>query len=90
MSEKIACIRLHQIAKNHGTIVMEKLQTKNMTKSAKGTIDNPGKNVRAKSGLNRSILDQGWYMFQVFIEYKKLWTGGKVVYINPQIKKMPI
>ena len=73
-----------QIAKNHGTIVMEKLQTKNMTKSAKGTIDNPGKNVRAKSGLNRSILDQGWYMFQTFIEYKKLWTGGKVVYINPQ------
>ncbi len=73
-----------QIANSHSIIVMEKLQTKNMTKSAKGTIDNPGKNVTAKRGLNRSILDQGWYMFQQFVEYKMLWTGGRVVYVNPR------
>ncbi|MHB8191613.1 MAG: zinc ribbon domain-containing protein, partial [Ferrimicrobium sp.] len=42
----------------------EDLKVKNMTRSAKGTIGNPGKNVRAKSGLNRSILEQGWGMFR--------------------------
>ena len=41
-------------------IVMEDLQIKNMIKSAKGTRDNPGKNVRQKSGLNRSILRSAW------------------------------
>lgn len=73
-----------QLAKNHSIIVMENLNISGMTKSAKGTLENPGKNVRAKSGLNRSILDQGWYMFQKLIEYKMHWRGGKVIYIDPK------
>jgi putative transposase len=44
------------LAGHHGLIVVENLQIKNMTRSARGTIKNPGINVRAKSGLNRSIL----------------------------------
>ncbi len=32
----------------------------NMTRSARGTVSRPGKNIRAKTGLNRSILQQGW------------------------------
>lgn len=48
-----------QLAKSHGLIVMEDLKVGNMSKSSKGTKENPGKNVKAKSGLNRSILDQG-------------------------------
>jgi putative transposase len=34
-----------------------------MTRSAVGTVEQPGRNVAAKSGLNRSILDAGWGMF---------------------------
>ncbi|PZZ34762.1 transposase [Escherichia coli] len=40
-------------------IVIEDLKVSNMSKSAAGTVSQPGRNVRAKSGLNRSILDQG-------------------------------
>ena len=35
-----------------------------MSKSAKGNAEQPGKQVRAKSGLNKSILDQGWFEFR--------------------------
>jgi len=46
------------ISKNHAIVCMEDLQVKNMSKSAKGTIEQPGRNVRVKAGLNRAILDQ--------------------------------
>jgi len=48
------------IAKNHGLVVLEDLNLKGMSKSAKGTIDNPGRQVRQKSDLNRVITDAGW------------------------------
>ena len=35
-----------------------------MSRSAKGIAEKPGVNVKAKSGLNKSILDQGWYEFR--------------------------
>jgi putative transposase len=47
-----------------------------MYRSAAGTVEQPGKNVRAKAGLNRSILDQGWAEFRRQLEYKVLWQGG--------------
>ncbi|MHB8189852.1 MAG: RNA-guided endonuclease InsQ/TnpB family protein [Ferrimicrobium sp.] len=50
--------------RNYDLIAIEDLKVKNMTRSAKGTICNPGKNVRAKSGLNRSILAQSWGLFR--------------------------
>lgn len=68
-----------KISKNHAMIVIEDLRTKNMSRSAKGTIDAPGSNVRAKSGLNKSILDQGWYEFRRQLEYKQAWLGGDVL-----------
>jgi putative transposase len=40
-------------------VCIEDLQVRNMSKSAKGNVENPGRNIRAKSGLNKSILDQG-------------------------------
>ena len=52
-----------------------------MSKSAKGTLENPGKNVKAKSGLNKSILDQGWSMFASMLEYKQRMLGGEVLYV---------
>lgn len=72
------------ISKNHAMIVLEDLKISNMSKSAKGTVEKPGKNVKAKSGLNHSILDQGWSEFRRQLEYKQLWSGGKLVLINPK------
>ncbi|MCL5673752.1 MAG: transposase [Deltaproteobacteria bacterium] len=71
------------IAKNHGFVAVENLSVDNMTKSAKGTTDNPGRNVKAKSGLNRSILAQAWSMFYDMLEYKLLFSGGQLVRVNP-------
>lgn len=72
-----------EISKNHAMIVIEDLRVSNMSKSAKGTAEQHGRNVRAKSGLNRSILDQGWYEMRRQLEYKQLWHGGQVLAIPP-------
>ena len=79
----IRCNYLHQttttISKNHAVVCIEDLHIKNMSKSAVGTIAVPGKNVRAKSGLNKAILDQGWGEFRRQLEYKQAWLGGDVI-----------
>jgi putative transposase len=72
------------ISKNHAMVCIEDLQVRNMSKSAAGTLDNPGKNVRAKSGLNKSILDQGWFEFRRQLDYKLAWQGGWLVAVPPQ------
>lgn len=72
-----------EISKNHAMIVIEDLKVSNMSKSAKGTAEQPGRNVRAKSGLSRSILDQGWYEMRRQLEYKQLWRGGQVLVVPP-------
>jgi len=74
----------HEITQNHGLIVMEDLKTSNMSSSAKGTVEKPGKNIRVKSGLNKAILDQGWYEFRRQLEYKMLWNGGKFTLVSPE------
>jgi putative transposase len=72
------------ISQNHAMIVIEDLQISNMSKSAKGTIETKGRNVKQKSGLNRSILDQGWFEFRRQLEYKQAWAGGQVLAVNPR------
>ncbi len=67
-----------KIANNAGLVVLEDLNTQGMTKSAKGTVDNPGKHVKAKSGLNREILKTGWYGLEQKLQYK-----AEVIRINP-------
>jgi putative transposase len=78
---------LHQIAlhyaKSHGTVVIEDLQVKNMTKSASGTSELPGRNVRQKAGLNRSILNSGWGLLAWMIQYKLDWAGGTLIKVPP-------
>jgi putative transposase len=90
IQEKIANVRkdyLHKVttklSKNHAEIVMEDLSVKNMSKSARGTIEKPGNNVKAKSGLNKAILDQGWSMFKTMLEYKQMERGGTLVLVDP-------
>jgi len=57
--------------------VIEDLEVQNMTASAKGTADEPGKNVAQKSGLNSAILDKGWGEFVRQLEYKCLWASRR-------------
>ncbi|EHG6170012.1 IS200/IS605 family element transposase accessory protein TnpB [Escherichia fergusonii] len=90
LHSRIANIRrdyLHKVtttvSKNHAMIVIEDLKVSNMSKSAAGTVSQPGRNVRAKSGLNRSVLDQGWYEMRRQLEYKQLWRGGQVLAVPP-------
>lgn len=73
-----------QISQNHAMIAIEDLQIRNMSKSAKGNSEQHGKMVKQKSGLNRSILDQGWFEFRRQLEYKSAWNGGFVVAVPPQ------
>jgi len=72
------------ISKNHAIVCIEDLRVRNMSKSAAGTTEAPGKNVRAKSGLNKSILDQGWFEFRRQLDYKLAWKGGWLVVVPPQ------
>ena len=73
-----------QIAQNHSTVYVEDLKVSNMSASAAGTIENPGKKVKQKSGLNRSILDQGWYAFSRMLSYKLERKGGKLIKVDPR------
>ncbi|WP_343230486.1 RNA-guided endonuclease InsQ/TnpB family protein [Xanthomonas euvesicatoria] len=72
------------ISQNHAMVCIEDLQVRNMSKSAAGSIEKPGRNVRAKSGLNKSILDQGWFEFRRQLDYKLAWQGGWLVAVPPQ------
>ena len=79
---------LHQtttaISQNHAIVCIEDLQARNMAQSAAGTIETPGRNVRARSGLNTSILDQGWFEFRRQLDYKPAWNGGWLVAVPPR------
>jgi len=71
------------IRKNHAVVVLEDLQIRNMSKSAKGSMDAPGRNVKAKSGLNKSILNQGWFMFRTLLDYKLVEYGSRLILVPP-------
>ena len=79
---------LHQatsaISQNHAMVCIEDLQVRNMSKSAVGSAEQPGKQVRAKSGLNKAILDQGWFEFRRQLDYKLAWNGGLLIAVPPQ------
>jgi len=74
---------LHQVSYKYSEnqAIVEDLNIKAMSKSAKGTIENPGKNVKAKAGLNRSILQNAWGMFFTLLEYK---TNHNLIKVNPK------
>lgn len=71
------------ISKNHAMVCIEDLRVRNMSTSAAGTSEHPGSNVRAKSGLNRAILDQGWFEFRRQLNDKTGWNGGWLITVPP-------
>jgi putative transposase len=72
------------ISQKHAMVCLEDLQVGNMSRSAAGSIETPGKHVRAKSGLNKAILDQGWFEFRRQLQYKLSWNGGELILVPPQ------
>jgi putative transposase len=71
-----------EVCKNHARVYVEGLNIKNMSASARGTVEEPGSNIKAKSGLNKSILDQGWYEFRRQLGYKLTWKGGELFEVD--------
>ena len=61
----------------------EDLQIAGMTRSARGTESDPGRNVRAKSGLNRRILQQGRGNVQEMLDYKAARAGIRHLRVYP-------
>ena len=64
------------ISKNHAVVVIEDLKVRNMSSAKAGG--------KRKSGLNKSILDQGWFEFRRQLSYKLAWLGGSLIAIPPQ------
>lgn len=71
----------HRYAKNHSVVVIEDLKLKNMTRSARGTESEPGRNVAQKAGLNRALLDVAPGRFASMLEYKTERHGGVVEHV---------
>ena len=72
------------IVRRFGKIAVEKLEIRNMTRTARGTAEEPGKNVATKSGLNREILAQTWGLLRDQLRYKAAWAGREFVEVNPR------
>lgn len=86
IQSKAARVRRHwqhvettRLACQFSTVVVEDLRIRNMTASARGTVEEPGQNVRQKAGLNRSILAQGWSGSVAMLSYKLLVRGGPLM-----------
>ena len=73
----------HKLSENQ-TIKVEDLKIKNMSKQAKGSIENPNMRSSAKSGLNRVILEQSWGKFFELLDYKLKRNNGKLIKVNPK------
>lgn len=68
------------LARRFDVIRVEALNVRAMTRSARGTVTSPGRNVRQKAGLNRGILAAGWGMLVTRLKQK---APGRVEKIKP-------
>jgi putative transposase len=91
LHENVACQRrdhAHKVSRTivdgNDRIVLEDLHLRNMTRSAKGTAENPGRNIAAKAGLNRAMLDAGFGMIAQLIVEKAESAARSVVYVDPR------
>lgn len=79
---------LHEVssslAARYAFIAVEDLKLRNMTRSARGTADEPGTNVRQKAGLNRALLDAAPARLIQMLTYKAERAGGMVVRVDPR------
>jgi putative transposase len=89
--QRLACRKKDAIHKltmrlscEHELICVEDLKVKNMSASAKGTVEQPGSRVRQKAGLNRAILDQSWGETRRQLAYKSCWNGSTLIVVEPR------
>ena len=89
--ERLAALNRNQchqlttdIVRNYGHIAVEGLRIPNMVKSAAGTLEEPGTNVAAKRGLDRSIMEQTWGLIRQQLRYKAEWAGRVYVEVDPR------
>ncbi len=97
-SERIAAVKakeardrrnhLHKVSRSlvdtYDLICHEALRITDMSRSARGTIEHPGRNVAAKSGLNDAIADSGWGQLLGMVAYKAEDAGRQVVAVDPR------
>ena len=72
------------VSRNVRAIAFEDLWLRNMTRSARGSVERPGKNIRQKAGLNRSLLDAGLNQFLGHVRSRAESAGIRVVLVNPR------
>ena len=71
-----------ELVRHHDFIAVEDLRIDDMTRSARGTAERPGRNVSAKSGLNRNIIEQSWGIIAAQLQYKTQWYGREFVKVD--------
>ncbi|MBL7487052.1 transposase [Frankia sp. AgW1.1] len=68
-----------EITREFGAVAVEDLKVQSLTRSARGTVAEPGRGVRRKAGLNRAILGMAWSQIGEHLDYKTTRTGGVLV-----------
>lgn len=78
--------KVHKVSRMMATrySVIEDLNLKDMTRSAVGTKEKPGCNVKAKAGLNRVMLEQGHADFVRMLTYKCELSGARLIKVDPK------
>lgn len=72
------------ISQNHAVVCIEDLKVSAMSRSVAAGPDRANGHASAKRGLNKSILDQGWFEFRRQLDYKLRWNGGRLVAVPPR------
>ncbi|ASU84257.1 transposase [Nocardiopsis gilva YIM 90087] len=67
------------LAETFGVVTVEDLDISNMTRSARGSVEAPGKHVRQKAGLNRAVASEAWGRTVTMLAYKLADRGGHLV-----------
>jgi putative transposase len=79
--------RTAELVREHSLIITERLTITNMTASAEGTVEKPGKRVKQKAGLNRAILDTAPGGFLSNLAYKAEEAGCEIVILETRKHK---
>lgn len=69
----------NRLATRYAFVILERLRTRAMTASAKGTVAAPRSGAAQKRGLNRSILAKGWHQFEIALASAARYTGTRIV-----------
>ena len=73
-----------KLVADHDFIAIEDFNIQAMTRSGRGTVENPGTNVELTAQLNRTVLEQNWGLIGMQIAYKAEWAGKRFVKVNPK------